>query len=100
MKKEDILDTAKELIAGQRAIDYGDAQDNFRCIAESWSWWLSEKTCSPITSDDVAMMMVLLKMARLRSNRLHTDSYCDLVGYAALAGEIALGHGVQEEVEK
>jgi hypothetical protein len=33
MKKEEILDNAKQLIAGQRAVDYGDAKDNFDRIA-------------------------------------------------------------------
>ena len=100
MKKEDILDTAKELIAGQRATDYGDAKDSFERIAEAWSWWLRTRLSSDLTPNDVALMMALLKMARLRDNRLHEDSYCDLIGYAALAGEVALHHGVQEEVEE
>jgi hypothetical protein len=35
--RDEILDTAKELISGQRAIDYGDAKDNFYLISEGWN---------------------------------------------------------------
>jgi len=100
MKRDEIIETAKALISGQRAVDYGDAKDNFERIAEAWSWWLRTRLSSDLTPNDVALMMALLKMARLRDNRLHEDSYCDLIGYAALAGEVALHHGVQEEVEE
>ena len=33
MKRNDYLDTAKQLINGNRAKDYGDAKDNFDRIA-------------------------------------------------------------------
>jgi hypothetical protein len=100
MKRDEILDTAKTLINGDRAKDYGNAYDNHLRIAESWNWWLKEKMSSKITPDDVAMMMALLKMARLQHNRLHEDSYCDLAGYIAIAGEIALSHGFSEKMEE
>lgn len=35
------------------------------------------------------MMMALLKIARIRNGRYSADSYVDLAGYAACAGEIA-----------
>jgi len=100
MTRDEIIENAKTLISGQRAIDYGDAKDNFERIASAWNWWLRTRLSSDLTSNDVALMMALLKMARLRDNRLHEDSYCDLIGYAALAGEVALHHGVQEKMEE
>jgi hypothetical protein len=98
--RDETLDKAKALINGERARDYGDAFAMHGRVAESWNWWLKEKINAEITADDVAMMMVLLKMARLRHNRLHEDSYCDMIGYAALAGEIALRHGLSKKVEE
>ena len=37
MKRNDYLDTAKQLINGNRAKDYGDAKDNFDRIATGWN---------------------------------------------------------------
>lgn len=34
--------------------------------------------------------MGLLKIARISENPQHMDSWCDLAGYAACGGEIAL----------
>ena len=38
---------------------------------------------------DVAILMALLKIARVRSGRYKADNYIDLAGYAACAAEIA-----------
>lgn len=100
MTRDEIIEKAKDLINGDRAKDYGDAKDNFDRIAVAWSWWLSKRLSSEITANDVALMMVLLKMARLRDNRLHEDSYYDLIGYAALAGEVELHYGLSEKMEE
>jgi hypothetical protein len=37
---------------------------------------------------DVAMMMTLFKIARIKGNPDHIDSYIDAAGYLAIAGEI------------
>jgi hypothetical protein len=34
------------------------------------------------------MMMVLFKIARIKANPDHVDSYVDAAGYLAIAGEI------------
>ena len=50
-----------------------------------------EKVSYPgYTRKDVAMMMALLKAARIKSGE-KADSFVDLAGYAACAGEIATG---------
>ena len=36
-------------------------------------------------------MMVLLKVARIKGNAQHADSWVDIAGYSALGGEIATG---------
>ena len=41
------------------------------------------------TSLDVAMMMTLLKVARIRSGTATDDSFVDAAGYIACGGEIA-----------
>ena len=57
MDKNDILDTAKTIINGERQGTYGNAEDNFANIAAFWSTYLNRE----ISSTDVANMMILMK---------------------------------------
>lgn len=84
MNRADILDTAKGYVTKDRAADHGDMEDNFSTIAAFWSAYLK----APVSAHDVAAMMGLLKIARLRSNPAHQDNWIDLAGYAACGGEI------------
>jgi hypothetical protein len=88
MKKEDILDTAKELIAGKRATDYGEALDNFDRIASGWNIILQGAldTHGYLTVQHVALMMDWVKTARLLQTPNHEDSWIDKCGYSALGG--------------
>ena len=82
--RSEVLDTAKQLINGDRAKQYGSAEDNFGCIAQMWSAYLGKD----VTAYDVANMMALLKIARMR-NDVHQDSSVDGCGYLALAYELS-----------
>tara|TARA_R110000782_G_scaffold13981_5_gene41195 strand:+ start:696 stop:971 length:276 start_codon:yes stop_codon:yes gene_type:complete len=85
-KREEMLTTAGALISGDREADYGKPQRNFRHIAERWSQHLGI-TVEPW---QVAIMMADLKIARMASlSKYHNDSTLDIIGYAALAGELA-----------
>lgn len=85
MKRAEILDAAKEIITKDRHDTHGAAEDSFAQIAGAWSWYLSR----PVTAFDVAQMMVLFKIARMKHNPRLVDNAVDQVGYSALAGEIA-----------
>jgi len=87
MNRSDILDTAKQYINVDRADTHGDAESNFGLIAAYWSAHLNKN----ISAHDVAVMMTLMKLARMRSNPAHVDSAIDAAGYSALAGEIGTG---------
>tara|TARA_R110001632_G_scaffold17192_4_gene54793 strand:+ start:315 stop:620 length:306 start_codon:yes stop_codon:yes gene_type:complete len=89
MKRDEILDTAKELINGQRAKDYGDAFDNFERIATGWNAIIKEAimTDGYVTEQHVALMMDWLKTARLLNDLSKEDSWIDKCGYSALGGE-------------
>jgi len=82
MKRDEILRQAETLINGDRAADYGDAKENFKNIADLWSVYLG----TPVTRQDVAVCMILVKAARLMSSN-KPDSWIDICGYAALGGE-------------
>lgn len=87
MNRSEILDTAKEYVTKDRAATHGDAESNFGLIAAYWSAHLNKN----ISAHDVAVMMTLLKLARMKANPQHVDSAVDAAGYSALAGEIGTG---------
>lgn len=87
----EVLKGAEELINGDRLADYGRPEESFKAIAELWNAYLR---VADIDSDgledfDVALMMALLKMARIsRRKECKLDSFTDLAGYVALAADL------------
>ena len=91
MTKEEILKKAKELITGDRNDTHGDAFQNHAEIAEFWNIFLDKKLqpMASITAEDVALMMVLMKISRNNQGKKNNlDNFIDMCGYAAIAGEI------------
>lgn len=82
--REQILTEANKIVNGARNEAYGSPENNFRNIADFWSNYLGKE----ITAHDVAIMMILLKVARTQSGMGSMDNYIDIAGYAACAGEI------------
>ena len=80
----DLLVEANKLVGGDRQKDYGDKVENHSNIAKLWSAYLD----IPVTAHDVALMMVLLKMARTKLGAISRDTYVDMAAYGAIAGEI------------
>lgn len=87
MNRETILNTAWDYVTKDRAATHGDAERNFQTIAAYWSTHLGH----PVTATDVAVMMTLFKLARIKANPQHIDSWVDGCGYLACGGEIAAG---------
>ena len=75
------FDQAAETIGHDRTEDYGDPAKSFERIADLWSAIVG----APITPQQVAHMMILLKVSRLQETPDHLDSYIDIVGYARCA---------------
>lgn len=84
MTRAEILDAAKKCVCGQREQDYGSPESNFQLIADLWRTYLGVN----ISATDVAMMMALMKIARIKNGGGTGDSFVDLAGYAACGGEI------------
>ena len=85
MTRKQILDNAKHCVCGQREQDYGSPEDNFGIIAKLWNAYTGVEQ---FDGTDVAMMLALLKIARIRTGVGTEDSFVDLAGYAACGGEI------------
>ena len=86
VSRETILTNAKILVTTDRAAEHGDALDNFRTTAAYWNAHLGVDWIEP---HDVAIMMAMLKMARIRQNDENIENYEDACGYMALSGEIS-----------
>ena len=85
----DVLEEAKDLIYGQRADDYGDAQSNFQRMADLVNP-IIKKADGKLTPTDMALLMIQVKIARLQETPDHEDSWIDIAGYAALGAQIAI----------
>ena len=81
---KEILSEATRLVGTDRQKDYGDKVKNHKNIARLWSAYLD----TPVTAHDVAIMMVLLKIARTKLGAISKDTYIDMAAYGAIAGEI------------
>lgn len=84
ISRNGILSKAESIINGERQGTYGNAEDSFQTIADMWSAYLNTE----ILSEDVANMMILMKVARNSSGVYKDDNWIDICGYAALGGEI------------
>lgn len=92
LTRADILHAAEKCVCGQRETDYGTPEDNFKAIAELWSVYLDRISVGKygnmiVDEKDVAVMMALLKIARIAAGGGKADSWIDLAGYAACGAE-------------
>ncbi len=71
-------------MSGKREQEYGNKKINHDNIAVLWSVYLGTK----LSAHDVAILMLLLKIARTKSGNPTEDTYIDTVGYSAIAGEL------------
>lgn len=84
MMRSKILTEANNIVSGRRkAREYGPPEDSFKSIASFWSEYLGHE----VKPHDVAVMMALLKIARIKGGERKKDNWIDLAGYAACGGE-------------
>ena len=84
VERKTILETAKRYVCNDRNNQYGAPEDSFKTIADLWAGYLGTE----ISAKDVAAMMVLFKMARVRTGVGKSDNWIDAAGYCACGGEI------------
>lgn len=90
-KELNVLAEASEIIYGDREKTYGKPSKNLDVIANLWNSYLVGRITAEgyhLNAQDVALMMVLLKIARLANTPNHHDSLVDSVGYLALIDRI------------
>lgn len=95
----EVLGEAMSIINGARQDAYGKPEDNFATIAEFWTTYLQgrRKRIPPdapalshfwISPKDVAIMMTLLKIARIATGTQTRDSFVDAAGYIGIAADM------------
>jgi len=93
MDRTSFLEWVKARV-NQRPNDYGSPEDNFQTIAEFWNTYIHNKFVGTnhlfeLGPVDVALMMDLLKTARLIKTPNHFDSWADKGGYSACGAEVS-----------
>ncbi len=93
MERNDLIDSARELVNGDRAEVYGDAKINHERIAIGWNVIVDGaiKTHGHLTPGHITLMMDWTKTCRLVETIDHEDSWVDKIGYASLGGEMSTG---------
>jgi len=86
----DALLDAHKIINGERQDSYGNPENSFSVIARYWSVFLRQKhgVICDFESEDVAIMMALMKIARMGNGAGTKDSAVDCCGYIALAEDM------------
>ena len=80
-----ILEEAARIVTQDRNVTHGEPEETFGLIAAYWSAHLG----IPVTETDVAALMTLFKLARLKANPTNPENWVDGCGYLACGGEIA-----------
>lgn len=86
MNRRECLEEATKAVCFTRYADYGDPVRCFGRIAALWSIVGFKRDGEPITGEDVALAMILLKVAR-QAHSTKDDNWVDIAGYAALGAE-------------
>lgn len=82
--RKEVLEAATQCVCVDRKDQYGETESNFSLIAQLWSCYLGVA----IEPKDVASMMILLKLARVKTGTQKKDNWVDIAGYAACGGEV------------
>lgn len=86
MSEESILQEAHRLTHGDRNKDYGHPLDDYTRTAALASALLAHKLKEPLTADEMAMVMICVKLSR-QVHRPKRDNMVDAAGYAWVAQE-------------
>lgn len=89
-----IEEEARKIVQGERQSAYGSPEDSFSAIAGLWNgYFAARRGCHDLSAEDVANMMILLKVARnMRSCK--RDNVVDVIGYAMCLARL---QGIEQE---
>jgi Domain of unknown function (DUF6378) len=82
--RKDLIAQVEQAVCKDRQATHGRPENNFLDIAALWQTY----TGHPFSSKDVAVMMICVKLARIKSNPNHDDNWIDAAGYAICGGSL------------
>ncbi len=97
--KQELAAEAVKIVTSTKRAAYGKPEDNFARIARMWNAHFSNiaprdangtQLAGGIHPRDVALLMILMKVARLAETPDYRDSVVDILGYALCYGEMVL----------
>lgn len=91
--RRECLDAAAACVLTDRNNEYGGPEDSFGAVHTMWQAYDAAASKRGPHIVDVAMKLVLLKVARIAANPTHADSFVDIAGYAACGAEVSHGEG-------
>ena len=86
---QSILEEADAIINGERQDQYGNPEDSFQIVADFWTVYLIHKYNFEwsLDAEDIAIMMSLLKHARMLGQNSKRDNFVDAIGYLAILAD-------------
>jgi hypothetical protein len=96
--REQLLAIAAGAVLKQRNHTYGAPEDAFGRVAALWTALHPDRPA--FEKHEVALMIGMVKVARLMENPTHKDSWADLAGYAACGYEAAINEAIDMLVPK
>ena len=96
------LEKAKRKAVGYKDNNNSRPENNLEQIAIYWRAFIKNQfgLDLKITSEHVALMMELMKIARIQGGHSVEDSYVDACGYLACGYEIRFGDATEEDGEE
>ena len=88
LSAEAVCKEAARLVAGPRYKTHGNPQVMCGNIAALWNAYLGPALSRDLEPHEVAIMLLLLKIARTKAGEFNPDDYLDQAGYAGIACEI------------
>ena len=79
-KEQAIAHLSKVLL--DRGKDYGRPRPNHQRMADLMNAYLNGREKGPLKPEDMTVVMILMKVARLMESPQHIDSFLDIAGYA------------------
>jgi hypothetical protein len=84
--RQKVLCATEQAVMADRNRDYAPPEENFGRIADLMNIYLEGR--DEVTPYDVAMLMILTKVARAMESPWVLDHLVDICGYAACAGDV------------
>ena len=84
--REQVIEATQRAVMADRNADYAPPEENFQRIADLWNLYLEGR--GEVTPYDTAIMMVLVKVARIQASPHLLDHLVDIAGYAACAADV------------